>query len=157
MCTEVETTGLEQELISDIEGERVYTPGIQALARKSAAEGCVLLKNDGILPFPEGKQVSLFGRCHVDTFYVGYGSGGDVHPRSKRRTRGKRAAASPDRATHRQTRTEEAHQPPSKFPTRALRHFAFWDRVAKPKSNFAKGRKRSRTAKAHPPQETNPL
>ena len=83
MCTEVETTGLEQELISDIEGERVYTSGIQALARKSAAEGCVLLKNNGILPFTKGKKVSLFGRCQVDTFYVGYGSGGDVHPPKK--------------------------------------------------------------------------
>ena len=83
MCTENETTGLEQELISEIEGERVYTPGMQALARKSAAEGCVLLKNDGILPFVEGKTISLFGRCQVDTFYVGYGSGGNVHPPKK--------------------------------------------------------------------------
>ena len=83
MCTENETTGLEQELISEIEGERVYTPGMQALARKSAAEGCVLLKNDGILPFTEGKKISLFGRCQVDTFYVGYGSGGNVHPPKK--------------------------------------------------------------------------
>ena len=83
MCTEVETTGLEQELISEIEGEKVYTPGMQELARKSAAEGCVLLKNDGILPFLEGKKISVFGRCQVDTFYVGYGSGGDVHPPKK--------------------------------------------------------------------------
>lgn len=83
MCTENETTGLEQELITEIEGEKVYTPGMQELARKSAAEGCVLLKNDGTLPFEEGKKISLFGRCQVDTFYVGYGSGGNVHPPKK--------------------------------------------------------------------------
>ena len=35
MCTEQKTTGLEQELILDIEGERIYTPGMQELARKS--------------------------------------------------------------------------------------------------------------------------
>ncbi len=83
MCTEVESTGLEQELISEIEGERVYTPGMQELARKAAAEGCVLLKNNGILPLAEDKKVSVFGRCQVDTFYVGYGSGGNVHPPKK--------------------------------------------------------------------------
>lgn len=81
MCTEV--TGLEQELIQDIEGEKAYTPGMQELARKSAAEGCVLLKNDGVLPLRKEKKVSVFGRCQVDTFYVGYGSGGNVHPPKK--------------------------------------------------------------------------
>ncbi len=83
MCTETEATGLEQELINEIEGEKVYTPGMQALARKSAAEGCVLLKNDGILPLKKQKMISVFGRCQVDTFYVGYGSGGNVHPPKK--------------------------------------------------------------------------
>ena len=83
MCTTTEATGLEQELIKDIEGERIYTPGMQELARKSAAEGCVLLKNDGTLPLKNEKPVSVFGRCQVDTFYVGYGSGGNVHPPKK--------------------------------------------------------------------------
>lgn len=83
MCTETEATGLEQELINEIEGEKVYTPGMQALARKSAAEGCVLLKNDGVLPLKKQKMISVFGRCQVDTFYVGYGSGGNVHPPEK--------------------------------------------------------------------------
>ena len=83
MCTEIETTGLEQELITELEGEKVYTPGMQALARKSAAEGCVLLKNNGVLPLKEDKMISVFGRCQVDTFYVGYGSGGNVHPPKK--------------------------------------------------------------------------
>ncbi|MBP3570291.1 MAG: glycoside hydrolase family 3 C-terminal domain-containing protein [Lachnospiraceae bacterium] len=83
MCTVNEVTGLEQELISEITGERIYTPGMQPLARKSAAEGCVLLKNDGTLPLKQGRMVSVFGRCQVDTFYVGYGSGGNVHPPQK--------------------------------------------------------------------------
>lgn len=83
MCTTTEVTGLEQELIKDIEGERIYTPGVQELARKSAAEGCVLLKNDGVLPLKKEKKISVFGRCQVDTFYVGYGSGGNVHPPKK--------------------------------------------------------------------------
>ena len=83
MCTTVEATGLEQELIKDIEGERIYTPGMQELARKSAAEGCVLLKNNGVLPLKKEKMVSVFGRCQTDTFYVGYGSGGNVHPPKK--------------------------------------------------------------------------
>ncbi len=81
MCTEA--TGLEQELIKDIEGERVYTPGMQELARECAAEGCVLLKNDGVLPLKKEKMISVFGRCQADTFYVGYGSGGNVHPPKK--------------------------------------------------------------------------
>ncbi len=83
MCTVAETTGLEQELIKDIEGERIYTPGMQELARKVAAEGCVLLKNDGVLPLKKEKMISVFGRCQVDTFFVGYGSGGNVHPPEK--------------------------------------------------------------------------
>ena len=83
MCTTTEATGLEQELIKDIEGERIYTPGMQELARKSAAESFVLLKNEGVLPLKKDKKISVFGRCQVDTFYVGYGSGGNVHPPKK--------------------------------------------------------------------------
>jgi len=49
-------------------------------ARRCAAEGCVLLKNDGTLPLQKEKPVAVFGRCQLDWFYVGYGSGGDVHP-----------------------------------------------------------------------------
>lgn len=49
-------------------------------ARCCAAEGCVLLKNDGTLPLQKEKPVAVFGRCQLDWFYVGYGSGGDVHP-----------------------------------------------------------------------------
>ena len=55
-------------------------PGMPELARRTAAEGCVLLKNDGTLPLsPEG-SVAVFGRCQLDWFFMGHGSGGDVHP-----------------------------------------------------------------------------
>ncbi len=80
MNTEFEQNGLQQELIADIEGERIITEGMPKLARKSAAEGMVLLKNSGVLPLNYKEKVAVFGRCQIDTFYVGYGSGGDVHP-----------------------------------------------------------------------------
>ncbi len=60
-------------------GERYVTPGIGALIRQAGAEGCVLLKNDGALPLDREKEVTVFGRCQLDWFYVGYGSGGDVN------------------------------------------------------------------------------
>ena len=46
--------------------------------RECAAEGCVLLKNNGVLPFNEKNNVAVFGRVQYDYFYVGNGSGGDV-------------------------------------------------------------------------------
>ena len=58
--------------------EGKVTPGMPELVRAAAAEGAVLLKNNGVLPFDKGETVSLFGRIQVNTFFVGYGSGGDV-------------------------------------------------------------------------------
>lgn len=52
---------------------------IKKLCREAVAEGCVLLKNNGVLPLAD-KKFALFGRCQINTFYVGYGSGGDVKP-----------------------------------------------------------------------------
>ena len=49
------------------------------LVRAAAAEGAVLLKNNGVLPVSKQQTVSLFGRVQVNTFFVGYGSGGDVN------------------------------------------------------------------------------
>lgn len=46
--------------------------------RLLAAEGIVMLKNDGTLPL-KGKKAAVFGRCQYDYFYCGYGSGGDVN------------------------------------------------------------------------------
>ena len=61
------------------EGERYVTPGIGACIRRAGAESCVLLKNDGVLPLSPDREIAVFGRCQLDWFYVGYGSGGDVH------------------------------------------------------------------------------
>lgn len=49
----------------------------KALMRQMAAEGVVMLKNDGILPLRG--DIALFGRCQIDWFCCGYGSGGDVN------------------------------------------------------------------------------
>ncbi len=46
--------------------------------RSCAADGCVLLKNNGVLPFSEKNNIAVFGRVQYDYFYVGNGSGGDV-------------------------------------------------------------------------------
>ena len=46
------------------------------LNRQAAAEGIVMLKNDGVLPIKG--VMSVFGRVQNDYFYVGNGSGGDV-------------------------------------------------------------------------------
>jgi len=51
---------------------------VQAL-RTVAADGIVLLKNDGALPLSTEK-IAVFGRAQIDYFYVGNGSGGDVKP-----------------------------------------------------------------------------
>ena len=59
-------------------GDKTVTEGMPEIIRKAAAEGAVLLKNDGALPFKKDSTVSLFGRVQKDWFYTGYGSGGDV-------------------------------------------------------------------------------
>ena len=47
--------------------------------RAAAADGIVLLKNDGVLPLKKDGSTAWFGRVQNDYFYVGYGSGGDVN------------------------------------------------------------------------------
>lgn len=50
------------------------------LARKAAAEGAVLLKNDdNVLPLQFGDRVSVFGRIQFDYYKSGTGSGGLVN------------------------------------------------------------------------------
>lgn len=51
-------------------------PETVSLSRKAAQEGIVLLKNeDNVLPLKANSPVSIFGRCQIDTFSGGYGSG----------------------------------------------------------------------------------
>lgn len=70
--------GLMQEENAAV-GDRYVTPGIGELIRQAGADGIVLLKNDGVLPLENGVKVAVFGRCQIDWFYVGYGSGGNVN------------------------------------------------------------------------------
>lgn len=51
---------------------------IVPILRKTAADGCVLLKNNGTLPLTQENNVAVFGRVQYDYFFVGNGSGGDV-------------------------------------------------------------------------------
>lgn len=72
-------SGLEQELDQIRDRGQLAVKEIIPLARKAAAEGIVLLKNEkNTLPIKEGEQVAVFGRSALDYFGVGYGSGGDV-------------------------------------------------------------------------------
>ncbi len=65
------------------EKDRIVMPpaaGISELCRLSATEGCVLLKNENnTLPLSKERTLSVFGRVQNNTFFVGYGSGGDVN------------------------------------------------------------------------------
>jgi len=70
--------GLSQEEGRKKAIDKSVTPGIPEILRAAAAEGAVLLENDGTLPLKRGATVSLFGICQLEWFYTGYGSGGDV-------------------------------------------------------------------------------
>lgn len=50
------------------------------ILRKAAAQGVVLLRNEkNTLPFEPSDNVAVFGRCQVDYYKSGTGSGGSVH------------------------------------------------------------------------------
>ena len=51
---------------------------LKPLCRKMAAEGSVLLKNDGVLPFSQGEKIAVFGRTQETYIKSGTGSGGLV-------------------------------------------------------------------------------
>lgn len=70
---------LSQQLNAAV-GERYVTEGIPELIRQASAESITLLKCDGALPLKSSDRVSIFGRCQIDYFFIGYGSGGDVKP-----------------------------------------------------------------------------
>lgn len=71
---------LAQSTGGKVDESKTSTAEMSAVARKTAGEGIVLLKNNGVLPFKAEDTVSVFGRVQNDYFYVGYGSGGDVKP-----------------------------------------------------------------------------
>lgn len=48
-------------------------------ARQTVAEGCVLLKNNGVLPFKKEQKISIFGRIQNYYYKSGTGSGGMVN------------------------------------------------------------------------------
>ena len=73
------SSGGVSQLEVKAEGERDIFGNMPALARKAASEGIVLLKNNNALPYKLDTKISVFGRCQLDYFYVGYGSGGDVN------------------------------------------------------------------------------
>jgi len=61
--------------------EKIGIPikGFAEFSRKAAAEGAVLLKNEGQnLPIIEGESVSIFGRTQINYYRSGTGSGGGV-------------------------------------------------------------------------------
>lgn len=61
-----------------LDADPTLDPALAATARVAAAEGAVLLHNDGTLPLQAGDTAAVFGRVQLDWFAVGYGSGGDV-------------------------------------------------------------------------------
>ena len=71
---------LAQSTGGKVDESKTVTQEFSDVARRTAGEGIVLLKNDGVLPFEATDVVSVFGRVQNDYFYVGYGSGGDVKP-----------------------------------------------------------------------------
>ncbi len=73
------SSGGVSQLEVKAEGERDIFGNMPELIRKSASEGIVLLKNNNALPYSLDTKISVFGRCQLDYFYVGYGSGGDVN------------------------------------------------------------------------------
>lgn len=72
-------SGVAQEQTEREKEDKSVTAGMPPLLRRAAAEGAVLLKNNGVLPLKNGACVSLFGRVQCNWFYTGYGSGGDVN------------------------------------------------------------------------------
>ena len=78
------TNGVSQTSVKSTADYLPPQDGIGEACRRAAAESIVLLKNDGnILPLTPANNVSVFGRVQYDTFFVGYGSGGDMNAHYK--------------------------------------------------------------------------
>ena len=80
MTDQTEMLSQEEFIKSNRESLKLgeISPKYSETCKKAAAEGIVLLENNGILPIASNKKLSVFGRVQHDYFYVGYGSGGDV-------------------------------------------------------------------------------
>lgn len=75
-ATAIESVAQLSTLLEDT--DPTLDPALGRAARQAAAEGVVLLRNDGdALPYGD-RAVAVFGRVQLDWFAVGYGSGGDV-------------------------------------------------------------------------------
>ena len=60
--------------------KQVIDRQISELCRKAAAQGAVLLKNEeAVLPLSEKDHVAVFGRCQIEYYRSGTGSGGAVN------------------------------------------------------------------------------
>jgi beta-glucosidase len=57
-----------------VKGGSFDAAGHHALARRVAAEGMVLLKNNGILPLQSHQRIAVIGRAAQDAYYQGGGS-----------------------------------------------------------------------------------
>lgn len=67
---------------SNVNTDKINIPlkGFAEFSRKVAAEGAVLLKNEGqILPIKDGESISIFGRIQINYYRSGTGSGGSVN------------------------------------------------------------------------------
>lgn len=51
----------------------------QKIIRESVSEGIVLLRNENTLPFKKNETISIFGRCQINYYKCGTGSGGSVN------------------------------------------------------------------------------
>ena len=70
---------LMQETKSNKVGGELITKELFSLCKEAASEGVVLLKNDEeTLPILDDDKIAVFGRCAINWFYIGYGSGGDI-------------------------------------------------------------------------------
>lgn len=78
IADQITNSGVMQEE-NTADGKAVVFEAMPPVALRASEESIVLLKNkDNALPIRETDTVAVFGRCQLDYFYVGYGSGGDV-------------------------------------------------------------------------------
>jgi beta-glucosidase len=70
--------GLSQTSIPAIDDGKTTSPKFKELCRAAARESIVMVRNDGTLPLNKNTKIAIFGRCQINYFFCGYGSGGDV-------------------------------------------------------------------------------